>query len=258
MNLEQLEARLKTLENKLGNLEDIEKIKKVQRAYGYYLERIMYNEVTDLWCDGPDAEMQWLGVGVFKGKETIRKVWATVREWPAEATHMAIQLSPFITVDPDGKTAHGRWYCLGESAARRSQTTDDIRAEDATKRGPAPKGEIVTPVIMLGLYENDYVKQDGIWRIKILRYGVFFYSNLAEQILTPEIEAEKERLKQEHLSVYPFSERWSRSPRQDWPATYIRPFHFKHPVTGKATNEEEWNAAHPVPLPPGGEKWIKS
>ena len=39
MDMEQIEKRLSILENKNARLEDIEEIKKLQRIYGYYIER---------------------------------------------------------------------------------------------------------------------------------------------------------------------------------------------------------------------------
>ncbi len=51
MKAEEMEARMKTLEsqvNALQTLLDIEEIKKLQRAYGYYLEHWMAREIVNL------------------------------------------------------------------------------------------------------------------------------------------------------------------------------------------------------------------
>jgi hypothetical protein len=67
---------------------------------------------------------------------------------------------------------------------------------------------------------------------------------------------EEEKMTQEYMSGYPFTERMARTPRQEF-GPYLRPFSFKHPVTGKDLNVTvaAHNAAHPCPMPPGGEKW---
>lgn len=227
----QVEARFNELEKRLATLEDIEAIKKVGRAYGYYLEHLMYNEVADLWTD--DGIMEWTGLGRFIGKETIRNQWKTTKARFMEHgnyMHLAPQISPYITISPDGKKAWGRWY---------------------TNSGAF-------------LYENDYVKENGVWKMKIMRVGGLPRGGSGSPsapggaggpgLEINEGEAEAERANQEYMSYYNFSERISRVPRQEFP-TWIRPFHFKHPVTGKKTTEDEWNKANPVPMPPGGEKW---
>jgi len=249
MNIEQLEARFKALEKenkdlqkkvvtfeeenkalqkKVTTLEDIEAIKKIQRAYGFYLEHMMADEVADLWAE--DGELQWSGLGVFKGRETIRKCWTLLKEWashqgrPELQLHITMMTSPYITVSTDGNKAWGRWYVRGGSAGGQ------------------------------GLYENEYVKENGIWKIKIISIGGFGLTLPGQENMDP---AQIERDIQTHMSGYPFSERWSRSPRQE-ASNWIRPFHFKHPVTGKDVNRkvEAWNKAHPDPLPPGGDNWL--
>ena len=48
MNAQELAAKVRALEDKVRILEDIEEIKKLQRAYGYYLEHGMVDDVVDL------------------------------------------------------------------------------------------------------------------------------------------------------------------------------------------------------------------
>jgi hypothetical protein len=237
-----LQNKLITLENKVITLEDIEAIKKIERAYGYYLEHMLYDELAELWAD--DGELQWVGLGVFRGKDTVRQAWKTLREnEPPEFVHLAMQVSPYITINPDGKTAYGRWYCIGGGG-------------------------------MQGLYENEYVKENGIWKIKILQYGSFPLFTLLNSSNSTDNQAGPppgindntedkdkmfERDVQKHMNRYPFTERWSRLHRQEW-APYIRPFSFKHPVTGKDTANktvEVWNKTHPSKMTPGGENWLK-
>ena len=57
MKIEELEARLKVLEDKNRKLEDVEEIKKLQRIYGYYVERGHLDEVADLFSDRPDVSL---------------------------------------------------------------------------------------------------------------------------------------------------------------------------------------------------------
>jgi hypothetical protein len=227
--LEQEVKRLRILEKEVQKFKDIEEINRLQRAYGYYLEHVMYNELADLWCDGPEAELQWVGSGTFKGKETIRKVWSLLHgKGNPELLHMAIQISGIVTVNPDGETARGRWYCLGTGFL------------------PIGKRNRVSNLVGTGLYENDYVKENGTWKIKVMQYGGII-SWKADGAMPPDkVAAPEDFAMDNHGDEYPYTIKYEEpTPIQEYPSGYIRPFHFKHPVTGKASSEGAWNAALP-------------
>ena len=182
--------------------------------------------------------MEWVGLGRYEGQDTIRKLWHTVKDGFAKGgnlIHPGPRYQGYVTIHPDGKTAAGRWYVSGTSHG------------------------------MEMLCENRYVKEDGVWKFSFLQVGGF-PSNInmgggapseGSEEKAPD-EAEMERLNQEHMGPYPFTERISRSPRQEH-QNYLRPFSFNHPVTGEDLNDyvETWNNSHPVPMPPGGEKWTQ-
>ena len=68
MNSEEMEARIETLESQVRTLQtllDIEEIKKLQRAYGYYLEHWMAKEIVDLFADDPSVELGNAVVGTL-------------------------------------------------------------------------------------------------------------------------------------------------------------------------------------------------
>jgi hypothetical protein len=72
MTKQELETRVKMLEDKLEaisglelkvrRLDDIEEINKLQRAYGYYLEHMMVDDIIDLFAEGEDVEL-WVTAG---------------------------------------------------------------------------------------------------------------------------------------------------------------------------------------------------
>jgi hypothetical protein len=179
-----------------------------------------------LWAD--DGELIWCGWGTFKGKERIRNVWRTLRkDNPKEFLHIAIQFSPIVTVAPDGKTAKGRWYCLGGGG---SQTTD--------QKGQTSKG-----FFWVGLDENSYVKENGVWKIKIFEYSMVNFVFGADQFMTPEQVIEQGKWSEKHMTNYGFSSRTMGTEKDYAYSGYIRPFHFTHPVTGQKTTESEWNTS---------------
>ena len=232
---ETLEAQVKALQKRVATLEDIEAIQKLEKAYAFFLEGLMADEIADCWAK--DGAMEWRGLGRFIGQDAVRKLWHAVKDGFAKQgnfKHPGPRYHGLISVNPDGKTAAGRWYVAG------------------VRNG------------LEFVCENLYVKEDGVWKFSMLSVGGFPEISLgdADSVLGVEKpkrdEAEWERINQKHMSEYPFSERLPRTPRQEH-QFYLLPFSFKHPVTGKDVNKdvEAWNKAHPVPMPPGGENWTK-
>jgi hypothetical protein len=207
MDLEELEARVKTLES-------IEEIKKLQRSYGYYIEYGMVEEVVDLFSDSPNVAFWHSGQGAFRGKKGIRRYFESLfrDSQNPEFLHQVMQLSGIVDVDADGKTAKGRWYGLGAIAI--------------------PRGKGVTQVNIGVIYENDYVKENGKWKIKILRVYVTYDYQPGGGIVKPERVVSFEP----HFGTL--------VPKPDihddtdalYPSGYIVPFHFEHPITGKKTS----------------------
>jgi len=61
------------MSNQIGILEDTNAIRKLQHAYGYYLDKCLYKEVVDLFAD--DGEAHFNG-GIYKGKDKgVRRLY---------------------------------------------------------------------------------------------------------------------------------------------------------------------------------------
>ncbi|HLB97322.1 MAG TPA: nuclear transport factor 2 family protein, partial [Acetobacteraceae bacterium] len=58
------------LEQQATQLADIQAVKRLQRAYGYYLDRSDWDNIVDLLTD--DATLEYGPAGVFVGKEHAR------------------------------------------------------------------------------------------------------------------------------------------------------------------------------------------
>jgi hypothetical protein len=215
MKAKEMEARIKELEGKVRVLEDIEEIKRLQKAYGYYLEHWMNAEILDLFADRPDLVLN----GAEGGKEDLREFFKSLSDLSQnpEFLHQAMQLSGIVDVNPDGKTAEGRWYSLGAVAL--------------------PTGKGVRPISLNGIYTVEYVKENDKWKIQKLKFHPI--------ILAPPDEG---WVKKERIAAIVPSESGKRGPARPldsdarYPSGYIVPLHFKHPVTGKKTGEEEHNA----------------
>ena len=202
MKLEELERRLKILEDSVRALQDIEEIKKLQRIYGYYLEHWQWENIIDLFSDQTES-VEVGDLGVFLRKEGVKKCFR--RETvPPEFLHVMMQLSGVVDVDPAGKTAKGRWYGFGLEAL--------------------PLEGVVRPMLSSGIYENEYVKEAGKWKFKKLHWFRIFLAPYEDGwVKTPVLDIRQHRPKADRPPTA----------NKPYPSGYVFPFHYKHPITGK-------------------------
>lgn len=138
------DASLDRLEVEVTRAEDVRAIKKLQRAYGYYADRGLWNDLADLFAEDAIANYP---SGGFDGHASIRAMFVENlgqgREGLAEGriyNHTILQ--PVVDLAPDGATATGRWRVLGMLGRYGGSAT----WADS-------------------LYRFDYVKRDGQWKI---------------------------------------------------------------------------------------------
>jgi hypothetical protein len=214
--LEKLEAKIKDLEAQLKTVQDIEEIKKLQRAYGYYLEHWNIEDIISLFSESPEVNVK-VHAGEFRGPESVKRFFRHGRETkiekivhPPEFLHQVMQLSPIIDVAPDGKRAWGRWYGFGANAFA------------------VPGG--IAPGWMDGVYENEYIKENGKWKILKLHWCMFFHAPYTLSWVDPKKRVDIQ-MEPDFKSLSPDG------PAEDtfYPSGFLAPFHYKHPVTGKNT-----------------------
>ncbi len=222
MTVKEMEARIKALEKKVGILEDINEVKRLQRAYSYYVMHMMRDEIADCFADDPGVTLHWLE-GTWYGKEGVNRYFGVGTDRPEPPPgfiHQVMPIAGVVDVDPDRKHAKGRWYSFGGVAV------------------PNQKTGKANPSIVGGLYEIEYIKQNGKWKM----WKVDWIIPLSIKI-PPESWTTVEELGK---MIENF-----KAPGADVPAVkgdprfvsgYIFPFHYNHPVTGKPTSEKEKNA----------------
>jgi hypothetical protein len=116
-----------------------------------------------------------------------------------------LQLQPIVDVASDGKSAKGRWRFVAEIGTAG-------QADSAQWGG--------------GTYENEYVKQNGVWKIQRLHGYYRFFTPYAEGWGKKALPNSRP-----DASFKP-----DRAPTQvydSYPATFVAPFHYENPVTGK-------------------------
>ncbi|HEV2702570.1 MAG TPA: nuclear transport factor 2 family protein, partial [Steroidobacteraceae bacterium] len=102
------------LEQQATQLADIEAVKRLQRAYGYYLDRSDWDNIVDLLTD--DATLEYGPAGVFVGKAHARALLYAIGYGKSglrpQQLREHVQLQPVINIAPDGRTAQGRWRAI--------------------------------------------------------------------------------------------------------------------------------------------------
>lgn len=189
----------------VSRLEDEDAIETLQRAYGFYIDKAQWQDAADLFADNGTLELG--GGGVYVGKKHIQDyVTRTSPEGLVRGKLFNyLQLQPIVDIANDGKSAKGRWRFLAEVGTA----------------GQADSGEWGG-----GTYENEYVKDNGVWKIQRLHGYYRFFTPYAEGWGKKAIPNSKP-----DAAFKP-----DRPPTQvydSYPATFVAPFHYKNPVTGK-------------------------
>ncbi len=206
-----LAQRVTGLAQRTARLNDQAEVANLQHIYGYYLDRKLWDQAADLFAANATME---LGLqGVYAGKASIRRALNQFGPQGLREGELNdhIQLQTIVSVAPDGRTAKARGVDLIMSSA------------------PAGRNAELSE----GIFENEYVKQGGAWKIQALHFYPRFiadagqgWAKSAKPAPGPSKEFPPDRPPSSTYEIYPkFS---------------IAPFHFNHPVTG-----------HPAQYPPG-------
>lgn len=235
----ELEKKLNEMDNRMGILEDTQAIRNLHYAYGYYIDKCLYEDVVDLFAE--NGEVHFFG-GVFRGKEQgVRRLYVGnflqgfTGGKPGPVYGFLLdhpQMQDVIHVAPDRKTAKARFRCLMQAGSHESSPS---------AKAAIAKGE--TPMVWWegGIYENSYVKENGVWKIQILNYNPLWHADYASgwgksKMIYDGTASPK---------LYPENPTGPDAPMENppatWPNTSIVPFHYMNPVTGKPlTMESNW------------------
>ena len=233
MNAEELELKVKELEKKVASLQqlqDIEDIKKLQKAYGYYLMNWLHEELIDCFSNSPETTLDW-PQGTFIGSDGPRRFFGNINtNKDPEFMHQMMQISGIVNIEPDGNRAKGRWWGFGAMAIPAGSME-------------VPGGEGVSQGLGCGIYEEEYIREEGVWKILKLKWVPVYSGTLEEGWVKPE---RRSRAVSTPINSKGFPESWRPDSGPDpvtwdYPSGHVLPFHFKHPVTGKETAEKERN-----------------
>lgn len=148
-------ASLTGLASRIQALNAEDQVRNLQAAYGYYADRKMWSDVTDLFAD--DGVVEEGGRGVWKGKTGIRRWLASIG--PEGLAHGEVndrpQFDVTVEIAPGGNEASARGIELGMlGEADEEQASWEVAA-----------------------FRNRFVREAGVWKIKEMRRFPLFKSD---------------------------------------------------------------------------------
>ena len=148
-------ATLGELATRLARLEDARAVEYLHNAYSYYMDRWQWDDVAALFAD--DGSIELAQRGVYEGKARVRQFLGLFGPQGLHDGELFdhLQYQPVVHVAPDGLTAKARV---------REFSMEGKYGVDASIGG--------------GIYENEYVKQDGVWKIRRLHFYTTFVADL--------------------------------------------------------------------------------
>ncbi len=221
-------ARLARLEARVQAAEDVSALKRLQRTYGYFVDKGLWTDLADYFTDDAVANYP---AGTFIGKASIRQhLYRNVGNVPVGTVglgenrlynHMNIQ--PVVNLDPGGTTAHGRWRAF---------------ATFGSVGGGATWAE--------GIYEMTYTKKNGVWKISKLDYHSGFGAPYATGWVPPAAPAPGAAPAPRPARQLAHAADKARNVECDgFPAACVAPFHYANP--GKGAGSPVWiDATLPV------------
>jgi hypothetical protein len=204
-----IDAEIEQLTERVERLEGARAVRKLQRAFGFYVDRGLWGEAADLFAD--DGTIEIGGDGVYQGKDRVREylrrlhggqeglTYGQLNEW--------ITLQPAIHVAPDGLSATARWRDHGMLGQYKSH---------AEWRD--------------GIYENSYVREGGVWKIQSLRLIVNFVAPYERG--WARLRGSEGLVRSDVSQAFP-PDREPTDSHAPFPAVHLPGFQARHPVTGR-------------------------
>jgi SnoaL-like domain len=213
--------RIASIDAQATRVDDYNGLRNLQQIYGYYYDEALWDQIADLFAD--DATLEVEPHGVYAGKASIRRYFQGLtggRQGLVQGElNNQLQLSPVITLSADGAHAQARWRAV---------------MQDGVFNQGANWGA--------GVYENEYVKQGGVWKIAKLHLYVRFYAPY-ESGWTRTTAALNERFgKSTAKPDRPTTQRHA-----SWPTRYTVPMHYGSQAIDSYRLAPAYSATAPLP-----------
>ena len=197
--LEALQSELEALSIRTERLQDVEEIEILQRSYGYYVDKSLWYSLYDLWTE--DGTLEIGGRGVFTGKDRVFEYMNVGLGSVGPARNLLVdhqQFQNIVTISADGQSAELRGIAMVMSSGGWGHC----------------------------YYENDFVKENGVWKMKTLHGPFNMYSGYdigwVDNIIINTWPAKFPPPPDLPPSVIYLA----------YPSYYVEPYHYPNPVTG--------------------------
>jgi hypothetical protein len=194
-------------ERRVERLEDQAAIENLTALFGYYFDKGLWERASELFS--ADGSFEYGQRGVYLGRDRIRRAMLLFGPQGLGRGYLNnhMMLQPIVVVAPDGQTATGRWQGMVMLAR------------------PGANG-----IWGVGIYENRYVKEGGVWKIDTLHFypaaQTDYDAGFARSAIPMEGPSALFPPDKPPTEVY-----------RSYPAAYIPPFSFDHPVTGQSLKD---------------------
>jgi hypothetical protein len=204
--VESQRVQIAKLQHSVGVLQDKDEIQRLQYAYGFFLDNRMFREIADLFAS-QDAWIEIGGRGRYSGKERIHRFLLDVLgggRWGLLKNEVINHVQQQLTISVADDRQHA------QSRAR------------AEVQGNSPPD---TPTFLLadGIYENEYIREGGQWRILSIRVTMTFYAALERRSVTVPTAPPSTTFPPDQPS----------QPVVRGLGRQFNEFHFRHPITGE-------------------------
>jgi outer membrane murein-binding lipoprotein Lpp len=196
-----LQAQVAVLQQQSLASENWTAIANLQAIYGYYVDKMRWDDAADLFAR--DATLEIAGRGLFKGQDRIRTYLHALGELKYGVLFNHMQLQPVIHIAPDGQSALARWRTFMQVG----NLGKEARWGEAT-------------------YENAYVKEDGLWKIRKLHGFITYYVEF-DKGWNKGAVALPQKLDNLDPDAPPTVNYGA------FPNVFVPPYHYKNPVSGR-------------------------
>ena len=179
-------------------------VERMNAIYGYYLAHLQWDDLTGIFA--PTGSIEIAMRGVYVGSASVRRnlnLYGRSTDSQFGLQHNHMQFQPVIDVAPDGQSAKMRSRALSIMGQwqRYSQW-------------------------MGGVYENEYVKENGVWKIKHDQvFNTYFvpYTVGWKTVMPRPPPGISDTNPPDLPPSLPF---------EMYPKPVLPPFHYSNPVTG--------------------------
>jgi hypothetical protein len=197
---------LSRAETDVARFKDYHSLENLQSAYGYYLDKSLWDPLADLFAS--NGSMELAQRGVYKGAASVRNMlWLVFGRGGAGPVagrlQNHLQLQPVITVAADGQSAK-------------------IRVRMMQQMGTGTRASMGASI-----YENEAVKENGVWKFSVVHtmntmsaaYAGGWAKGSSRFMPGPSAELPSDAPPSMKVAMFP--------------VVYDIPFHYANPVSGR-------------------------